>query len=88
MSHEPAGFLQAGARPQGVVTMQTVVTVVVILGLIALGALLIHRLNVQQGYHITPESHDAVRGGRRHHHGQGRGRAHPRRVAPPRDRRA
>ncbi|QKV92618.1 hypothetical protein HUT19_13370 [Streptomyces sp. NA02950] len=74
--------------------MQTVVTVVVILGLIALGVLLIHRLNVQQGYHISAERHDDVRGGRRPHHhhrrhGPGRGRPHPeRRVTPPRDRRA
>ncbi|MBL1095796.1 hypothetical protein [Streptomyces coffeae] len=72
--------------------MQTVVTVVVILGLIAIGVLLIHRLNVQQGYHISAERHDDIRGGRRHHHrhrGPGRGRTHPEHgVTPPRDRRA
>ncbi|MEU8822728.1 hypothetical protein [Streptomyces sp. NPDC048636] len=72
--------------------METIVNVAVILGLIALGMLLIHRLNAQQGYRISTERHDTGRGGRRHHHrhrGHGRGRAHPEHhVTPPRDRRA
>ncbi|MEU5267801.1 hypothetical protein AB0G77_04435 [Streptomyces hygroscopicus] len=69
--------------------METVITVVVILALIAVGALLIHRTNVQNGNHMSPESHDvAPAGGRTRHRGWGRGRQRRgHRTPPPQDRR-
>ncbi|CAM5725783.1 hypothetical protein SANTM175S_00220 [Streptomyces antimycoticus] len=46
--------------------METLITVVVILALIGVGALLIHRTNVQNGNRMSAESHDDSRpaGGR------------------------
>ncbi|MFD7502478.1 hypothetical protein [Streptomyces sp. NPDC059850] len=63
--------------------METVVTVAVILAMIAVGALLIHRVNAQTGNKIEAERHSDVPARHRHRH-----RHHPRRrghrVAPPR----
>ncbi|WNF01703.1 hypothetical protein PS467_27465 [Streptomyces luomodiensis] len=66
--------------------METVITVVVILALIAVGALLIHRTNVQNGNRMSAESHDVHPGGRSRHRPWGRGRQHRgHRMPPPRD---
>ncbi|MFE2446510.1 hypothetical protein ACWDHW_03330 [Streptomyces melanosporofaciens] len=69
--------------------METLITVVVILALIGVGALLIHRTNVQNGNRMSAESHDDSRvGGRPHHRTWGRWRQHRgQQVAPPQDRR-
>ncbi|MGA6154684.1 hypothetical protein ACPEIC_15205 [Stenotrophomonas sp. NPDC087984] len=69
--------------------METLITVVVILALIGVGALLIHRTNVQNGNRMSAESHDDSRaGGRPHHRTWGRLRQHRgQQVAPPQDRR-
>lgn len=79
-------FLQAGARPQGVNTMETVVNVVVILAMIAVGVLVIHRLNAQTGNKIAPDRHSDLPARHRHRHRRwGRGRPHRGHgVAPPR----
>ncbi|MEU8870701.1 hypothetical protein AB0D24_05945 [Streptomyces javensis] len=65
--------------------METLITVVVILALIAVGALLIHRTNVQNGNRMSPESHETLPGsGRSRHRAWGRGRQHRgHRVPPP-----
>ncbi|MFI0775073.1 hypothetical protein [Streptomyces sp. NPDC021212] len=66
--------------------METVITVAVILAMIAVGVLLIHRVNAQTGNKIAPDRHSDVPA--RHHprrHGWGRGRSHKGHgVAPPR----
>ncbi|CDR06622.1 hypothetical protein [Streptomyces iranensis] len=64
--------------------METLITVVVILALIAVGALLIHRTNVQNGNRMSPESHETLPGGgRARHRAWGRGRQHRGHRAPP-----
>ncbi|AQA14001.1 MULTISPECIES: hypothetical protein [Streptomyces] len=69
--------------------METLITVVVILALIAVGALLIHRTNVQNGNRMSPESHDSLpAGGRPRHRPWSRGRQHGgHQTPPPQDRR-
>ena len=69
--------------------METVVTVAVIIAMIAVGVLVIHRLNAQHGARISPEHHGDFPPSRRpHHHAWGRGRPHrTQRVSPPQDRR-
>ncbi|MGW5448894.1 hypothetical protein [Streptomyces asiaticus] len=68
--------------------METLITVVVILALIAVGALLIHRTNVQNGNRMSPESHETLPGGGRpRHRAWSRGRQHrTHRTPPPQDR--
>ncbi|MET7900193.1 hypothetical protein ABZS86_01455 [Streptomyces sp. NPDC005355] len=69
--------------------METVITVVVILVMIAVGALLIHRTNILNGNHVSAEQHDDFPAGR--HSRLGRwlhGRSHrSHRMTPPQDRR-
>ncbi|MCG0284378.1 hypothetical protein [Streptomyces sp. PSAA01] len=69
--------------------METLITVVVILALIGVGALLIHRTNVQNGNRMSAESHDdSPTGGRPHHRAWSRRRqARGEGVTPPQDRR-
>ncbi|MGW2330104.1 hypothetical protein ACWC5C_30720 [Streptomyces sp. NPDC001700] len=66
--------------------METVVGVAVLLALIAVGALLIHRVNAQTGNKIAPERHSVAPA--RHHHRHHRHHPRPRRrghrMAPPR----
>ncbi|MEU0842223.1 hypothetical protein ABZ370_22495 [Streptomyces sp. NPDC005962] len=67
--------------------METVVTVAVILAMIAVGVLLIHRVNAQTGNKIEADRHSDVpaRHHRSRHRGKGHGRPHrDHRVAPPR----
>jgi len=70
--------------------METVVGVAVILAMIAVGVLLIHRVNAQTGNKIAPDRHSDLPARHRHHHrprrhGWGRGRQHRgHKVAPPR----
>lgn len=69
--------------------METLITVVVILALIGVGALLIHRTNVQNGNRMSAESHDdSPAGGRPRHRAWSRRRQHGGQgVTPPQDRR-
>lgn len=68
--------------------METIVTVAVILAMIAVGVLVIHRLNAQTGNKIAADDHSdlpARRRSRFRRHGWGRGRPQRNhRVAPPR----
>jgi len=69
--------------------METVVGVAVLLAMIAVGVLLIHRVNDQTGNKIEADRHSASPAHHRHHRsrrrGWGRGRPHrDHRVAPPR----
>ncbi|MFF7650024.1 hypothetical protein ACFZCY_09215 [Streptomyces sp. NPDC007983] len=68
--------------------METIVTVAVILAMIAVGVLVIHRVNAQNGNKIAAERHSEAPARHRHRsrrHGWGRGRPHRgHRVAPPR----
>ncbi|MET7935235.1 hypothetical protein [Streptomyces sp. NPDC005322] len=69
--------------------METAITVVVILVMIAVGALLIHRTNVANGSHVSAEQHEDIPVG---HHSRLRrwlhGRSHRgHQVTPPQDRR-
>ncbi|MBU3864658.1 hypothetical protein KN815_11385 [Streptomyces sp. 4503] len=65
--------------------METLITVVVILALIGVGALLIHRTNVQNGNRMSAESHDDSHAGGRPHHRRRQHRGQQ--VTPPQDRR-
>ncbi|MFI0814467.1 hypothetical protein ACH4TX_07950 [Streptomyces sp. NPDC021098] len=68
--------------------METVVTVAVILAMIAVGVLVIHRLNAQTGNKVAPDRHSDLPSRHRprsRRHGWGRGRPHRSHgVAPPR----
>lgn len=62
--------------------METVVTVAVILAMIAVGVLVIHRLNAQTGNKIAPDRHSDLPS---RHRPRRRGRPHRNHgVAPPR----